>query len=394
ARDIQPAATSACSDCALSPSDRHPSDWRFPTPQELRKELAQEFTEEARSNVWSDAAHAVKTYHDELIARWKEEMDTLLVYAGLFSAILTAFSVESYQLLRPDPMDPMLASLQQISAQLASFPATPAFLNSTHLVQPLSGLKQAQFSVTPSAAWINTLWFCSLVCSLGSASIALVVKQWLHDALEGLSGTSRDSARLRQYRLNSIRKWRVGKIVASLPILLQLALALFFAGLVILLWSLHSVVAAITSALVGLLFTFFAIVTTLPVLKEDCCYRSFQAYALYTLVRLLCNTLRKICDLIWDILYKARRRSVRVRDRIDAFIRFAVREMPTWPGREQVIVARDTGLFDRTILTAAYAITLSPTHLDRLHIVLSDLPADQLSPALQDIWSACTNHWG
>ena len=32
--------------------------------------------------MWTEAAEAVKTFHDDLLRRWKEEMDTLLVYVS------------------------------------------------------------------------------------------------------------------------------------------------------------------------------------------------------------------------------------------------------------------------------------------------------------------------
>ncbi|RPD61466.1 hypothetical protein L227DRAFT_465293, partial [Lentinus tigrinus ALCF2SS1-6] len=164
---------------------------------------------------WEKLAKPVKTYHDELIARWKDEMETLLVYAGLFSAVLTAFNVQSYQLLQPSPNDPVVAALQQLSMQLNSFSLNPPFLNSTHPVQ--SSQTPAPFYAPTSAVWINALWFSSLVCSLASASIGLIVKQWLHNLGMGLFGTSRESARLRQYRLNALLKWRVGTIILVLP---------------------------------------------------------------------------------------------------------------------------------------------------------------------------------
>ncbi|KAI0714663.1 hypothetical protein C8Q76DRAFT_599205, partial [Earliella scabrosa] len=165
---------------------------------------------------WAHSAEIVKTYNDELVNRWKEEMDTLLVYAGLFSAVLTAFNVQSYQLLQPDPTDPTLEVLKKISAQLNSFSLNPSFLNSTE--SPLSEADLSPpFRAPLSAVWINSLWFSSLVCSLASASIALMVKQWLHEISIGVSGTSRESARIRQYRLNSLKRWRVGGIVIIIP---------------------------------------------------------------------------------------------------------------------------------------------------------------------------------
>ncbi len=131
----------------------------------------------------------------------------------------------------------------------------------------MRSLDDTPFKAPASAVWINTLWFSSLVCSLASASIALMVKQWLHQLRVRLSGTSRDSIWLRQYRLNGILKWQVSSIIVLLSILLQLALFLFLTGLVILLWTLHGTVAAVTSALVSVLIFFSITVTVLPVFQ-------------------------------------------------------------------------------------------------------------------------------
>ncbi|EIW54285.1 uncharacterized protein TRAVEDRAFT_86305, partial [Trametes versicolor FP-101664 SS1] len=67
---------------------------------------------------WTSAARMVEMYSEEMIKRWKEEIDTYLVFAGLFSAVLTTFNVQSYLLLQPAAPDPSIAVLQQISSQL------------------------------------------------------------------------------------------------------------------------------------------------------------------------------------------------------------------------------------------------------------------------------------
>lgn len=78
-------------------------DWRFPTPevsiaqlwcgqrltsarlwQELQQLFKQEFTQQEKEEVWSDAVEVVNRYYDGLVVRWKEEMDTLLVYVRSF----------------------------------------------------------------------------------------------------------------------------------------------------------------------------------------------------------------------------------------------------------------------------------------------------------------------
>ncbi|KAI0691122.1 hypothetical protein BC835DRAFT_1249854, partial [Cytidiella melzeri] len=52
------------------------------------------------------------------IKDYKEDIDTFLVFAGLFSAVLTAFLVESYQGLQQDPMEVMVALMQQVLSKL------------------------------------------------------------------------------------------------------------------------------------------------------------------------------------------------------------------------------------------------------------------------------------
>ncbi|RPD67903.1 hypothetical protein L226DRAFT_386154, partial [Lentinus tigrinus ALCF2SS1-7] len=244
------------------------------------------FKEEDRAKAWDETAKLVKTYSDEMVERWNKEIDTLLVFAGLFSAILTAFNVQSYQLLTPPPpVDPVIAALEKISAQLSSFSINPPSVNST---QPTFVRPDPTPSSPPLwAVWLNALWFSSLIFSLSSASVGIMVKQWLNEYSFGLSGTSRQIARLRQLRLNSLERWHVKEIVAVLPVLLQIASALFFAGLLILLWQLNRTVAIVASLLVGVLAIFSLSTIVLPTFATHCSYLSPPSRALYEIVRLL-----------------------------------------------------------------------------------------------------------
>ncbi|KAF9484085.1 hypothetical protein BDN70DRAFT_826282 [Pholiota conissans] len=45
---------------------------------------------------------------------WKDEVQTLLIFAGLF-AVVTAFVIESYKFLLPDPNDTIISLLTQIA---------------------------------------------------------------------------------------------------------------------------------------------------------------------------------------------------------------------------------------------------------------------------------------
>ncbi|EIW54284.1 uncharacterized protein TRAVEDRAFT_101014, partial [Trametes versicolor FP-101664 SS1] len=166
---------------------------------------------------WTDAAGMVQSYSDDMIARWNKEIDTYLVFAGLFSAILTAFNVQSYLLLQPAAPDPSIAVLQRISSQLDSFSINPPFVNST---QPSNSSLTNANTPPPAprwAVWLNALWFSGLILSLTSASVGIMVKQWLNEYGSGVSGTSRPIARVRQYRLHNLQRWHVEDVVGTIP---------------------------------------------------------------------------------------------------------------------------------------------------------------------------------
>lgn len=214
----------------------------------------------------------------------------------MFSAALTAFNVQSYLLLQPDNTDTVVLALVAISAQLESFSASASFLNSSR--PAFSAPDPALFSPPTYAVWMNALWFSSLTCTLSASSISVMVKQWLHQYGQGLSGNSADMARLRQYRYDSLLKWHVPEIIAALPIMLQAALALFLAGLLILLYSLHQAVAVSVSFLVGGLILFTLATTVLPVYFTDCCYQSPQALSVCLFIQAARDAVTRLLDVV------------------------------------------------------------------------------------------------
>ncbi|KAJ7862525.1 hypothetical protein B0H13DRAFT_1543464, partial [Mycena leptocephala] len=60
-----------------------------------------------------------ENYDKELVESWKNNMEGMLIFAGLFAASLTAFRIESYKTLSADSSDTTDFLLTQISQQLA-----------------------------------------------------------------------------------------------------------------------------------------------------------------------------------------------------------------------------------------------------------------------------------
>ncbi|KZP12395.1 hypothetical protein FIBSPDRAFT_754994, partial [Athelia psychrophila] len=100
--------------------------------------------------IWSVYMSEAKSHDDTLIESWTKDMDAILIFAGLFSAVVTSFILESYGGLMPDPNAATVALLQQISQQLAG----NAVQNPTLTSEP--------FSPTSSALRVNAFWILIL----------------------------------------------------------------------------------------------------------------------------------------------------------------------------------------------------------------------------------------
>ncbi|TFY55359.1 hypothetical protein EVJ58_g8299 [Rhodofomes roseus] len=190
--------------------------------------------------------------------------------AGLFSAVLTGFVGPYYAVLLPPP-DFNTVILERISAQLGNMSSNPAVV---------PGSSSSPFPPAPPAPrWIATLWFASLVFSLGAASVALAVNQWLNFHAEqwGLL-TVQQKVRTWQLRRESLNKWNVEFIVSLLPCLLQVALILFIVGMVGYLWVLGPDIAVLSTVLVGASLMFLASTSVLPALVPYSPYKSPQAW--------------------------------------------------------------------------------------------------------------------
>jgi hypothetical protein len=156
--------------------------------------------------------------------------------AGLFSAVLTAFVVESYSSLNQYTA---VNVLQQISLQLANS-SEPAFAPAPYFTPARSDVR------------VNVLWFLALVLSLTAALFGLLMKQWLHEYMSWTKISPYEIAvGVRQFRYESLSRWRLHAICASLPWLVQTSLALFLIGLVDFLLHLSTFVGLVIGTAVG-----------------------------------------------------------------------------------------------------------------------------------------------
>lgn len=117
--------------------------------------------------------------------------------------------------------------------------------------------------------------------------MGISVKQWLARYIAPDSIAPRQRARIWLLRHDSLTAWHVPEIIATLPLLLQLSLAFFLIGMVILLWTMNHIVAGIVMAPVAILLLCTVATAFIPTFIPGCPYKSQQAWWLYLLLRRL-----------------------------------------------------------------------------------------------------------
>ncbi|KAJ7017730.1 hypothetical protein C8F04DRAFT_425397 [Mycena alexandri] len=222
--------------------------------------------EAAAAKLWAVYVSEAEKYDKGLVESWKSDMEGMLIFAGLFSASLTAFLIESYQTLIPDSGDTTVILLSQISQQLA------ALSNGTIL----NLAPQVQFTPRSSSLICNILWFISLGLSLMCALVATLLEQWARDFLHKAEMRSAPVIRARvfSYLYYGLKTFRMHTVVEIIPLLLHTSLLFFFAGLVAFLIPVSIVVTAVAAAILVTVIFVYATLTLLPLFHSDCPYRT------------------------------------------------------------------------------------------------------------------------
>ncbi|KAJ7870805.1 hypothetical protein B0H14DRAFT_2302663, partial [Mycena olivaceomarginata] len=238
------------------------------------------YGEEAGKNarVWKVYRDKVNERDADLLDGWNKTLDILLLFvrhirrisftitedlAGLFSAVSTAFVIESYQNLQPD--------FTEYTANATLFTAL-TLAGSVNVTLPVLQLPQ-DFIPDSGARWINALWFTSLALALCVSLLAILAKQWLTEYDSRMLAPVASQRRWvwRHLVYNSgLDTWKLPAFISTLPLILHVSLFLFLAGLVVFLWGLDKVIANIILWLTSLVLVFYVVTFMLPLWKGDC----------------------------------------------------------------------------------------------------------------------------
>ncbi|KAG8916799.1 hypothetical protein FRC01_002864 [Tulasnella sp. 417] len=184
----------------------------------------------------------------------KEQLDGMLIFAGLFAGVNSAFLALTIPLLSADPADDTNALLAQNNAILMqllmgrndSVPATPV-------------LPSTEFSPPYNISTINTLFSLSLAFAIISSFLAMLGRQWLvyYRKRGGGGPDARRWTQLKWYL--GAERWGLEPILDGvLPSLLQIGLIIFCASLILYLRHLSPTISLIVAIPMYLGLAFFA----------------------------------------------------------------------------------------------------------------------------------------
>lgn len=182
-------------------------------------------------------------------------------------------------MLQEDPQDQTVALLRHISLQMTAFSINQSFVNST-----VPCLTPPPFHVPKGAVAVNIMWFLSLSLSLMAALLSILVLQWIRHYRSFPLVSNEVRACLRQCRFDALERWRVPLIVSSLSVVLQLALILFLAGMITLLWMYHPLTCYAVSSVIALYISALIVVTVIPSFTVGCPYKSPLAWIAHPII--------------------------------------------------------------------------------------------------------------
>ncbi len=188
--------------------------------------------------------------------------------AGLFSASLAPFIIDSKQNMKVNPADQMVyylqqnvAMLSQISQQISSI--APQIVIPSSPPPPYPAFRPSSFDIR-----VNAFWFMALVFSLSAALLAILVQQWVRDYMHVFQRYSDPlkSARLRQYLHEGCEKWYMPIMAEAVAGLLHVSLFLFFVGLGDSVLNINTIVGVSTTIPIGISGLLYIFTTFAPII--------------------------------------------------------------------------------------------------------------------------------
>ncbi|KAJ6560638.1 hypothetical protein DFH09DRAFT_838085, partial [Mycena vulgaris] len=211
--------------------------------------------------IWKLYMDQARITDDNLANIFNSDLDPLLIFAGLFSAILSAFLIEIRKGLQED--------LQNITNNLLLF-----LIENQHNITGPQIPAFSRFEPTSSSRWVNGLWFSSLMFSLMSALGASLAKGWVTQFSASASGSSWRDVAVHCSRFRALKRWQLKIIIQGLPSLIHIAFFLFSIGLVVLIFQDDAAIGVVIAALTGVIVILYVVSSIHPAFSLDSPFRT------------------------------------------------------------------------------------------------------------------------
>ncbi|KIM31588.1 hypothetical protein M408DRAFT_235356, partial [Serendipita vermifera MAFF 305830] len=229
------------------------------------------------TTAWDVYNNEARKVDHELVKDWMASLNSLLLFASIFAAVLSAFIIESKKMLEPDYPAMTLGLMIFVANNLAN--GTRA----TYTPDP--------FQPSSSAVSVNCLLFASLGASLVAALASVVALQWVadYDAAITRGGSSpEDRAKRRHFRFAGVEKWKMSGIIAALPLLLYFAVVLFFTGVIQWMFLVNTAVGYVVTVSAVIVGLFYFMSTLVSVVFVSAPFRSPITQWIYLSYSLFC----------------------------------------------------------------------------------------------------------
>ncbi|TCD61475.1 hypothetical protein EIP91_008392 [Steccherinum ochraceum] len=210
---------------------------------------------------WNTYKKEADEYDLEFLSRYREDMNTCMIFAGLFTAVTATVASMTISDLGSDPNQTTQVLLMNILL----------VLNSTSGLPPQAIPLPTSDRPAVTIIWYQSLLYASLACSLFAALGAMMGIQWLSRySSVGERGTLEDRCKERQRKLDALEVWHLRRVLDGLSTLLQLSLFLFGVAVCAYMWTQQIIVAAVLIGVMGAGTLFYFLTVGLSVIYRDC----------------------------------------------------------------------------------------------------------------------------
>ncbi|KAH9996413.1 hypothetical protein BJV74DRAFT_769116, partial [Russula compacta] len=226
--------------------------------------------------LWTLYGKEAKSHDEARIQTLKDDMDGVLIFAGLFSAALTSFIIDSKQNLSVNPADQTAYYLQQTVAMLSQISNQISSIAPEVVIPSTPPPPFPTFNPSASDVRVNAFWFMALIFSLSAALLATLVQQWVRDYMHVFLryGDPLKSARIRQYLYEGSEGWYMPVLAEAVPGLLHVSLFLFFLGLCDSVLDINTAVGVSTTVPIGISGLFYIFTMFAPVIYPQSPYQN------------------------------------------------------------------------------------------------------------------------